>query len=241
MATPAPKGPMPTAYFTNYDSGEKTALTESVDRAFELAKKRKGKLIKEALNMVGMSGQLYRYFINNLIEDLPDARYLEVGCWAGSTMCSAIYGNNLRAFAIDNWSEFGDVATHFLRNVGALVTKEVSFNMLTSDFRQVDYTSLGKFNVYVFDGPHEENDQYDGVVVAMPALDDEFVLIVDDYNWERVRLGTERAIKDLNLEIIMSHQVLTSNDNTSPELIMQNSEWHNGYYIAVLRKPSARA
>ena len=36
-----------------------------------------------------------------------DARYSEVGVWKGSTLCSAIYGNKVRALAADNWSGFG--------------------------------------------------------------------------------------------------------------------------------------
>jgi hypothetical protein len=55
----------------------------------------------------GMSGTKYRFFINSLVRGLPDARYLEVGSWAGSTLCSAIHGNKVLAVAIDNWSEFG--------------------------------------------------------------------------------------------------------------------------------------
>lgn len=233
---------MPVPIITHHNSGIKTELTTAVEKSFQRALQRQGKLIQGILEMPGMSGQIYRYFINNLIEELDDARYLEVGSWAGSTMCSAIYGNSLRAYAIDNWSEFGDVASPFMRNVGAWVNKEIQFNLLTSDFRKVNYNHLGgKFNVYMFDGPHEEEDQYDGVTIAMPAVDDEFVLIVDDYNWHRVRVGTERALRDLNLDVLCAFQVLTTTDNTSPELIMQESEWHNGYLIAVLRKKSAGA
>ena len=29
----------------------------------------------------GMSGQKYRTFINNLVKDHPDPRYLEIGSW----------------------------------------------------------------------------------------------------------------------------------------------------------------
>lgn len=234
----AGKVPMPVAHITQGGTGEKTVLTEALAQAIELGKQRKSKLQKEVIAMIGMSGQMYRHFVNNLIELMPDARYLEIGSWAGSTMCSAINGNAVTAFAIDNWSEFGDVATYFLRNVGGAINKEVKFSMRTADFREVDYANLGgKFNVYLFDGPHEEEDQYDGVRIAAPALDDEYILIVDDYNFERVQKGTQRAIKDMNLDVLLSYQVLTTTDGTHPhpDVSMQNSEWHNGYYIAVLR------
>ena len=48
--------------------------------------------------------------------------------------------------------------------------------------------SLGTFNVYLFDGPHAYQDHYDGLVHAAPALTRQFILIIDDWNWEPVRL-----------------------------------------------------
>ena len=61
--------------------------------------------------MPGMSGRKYRYLINNLVSSIKDARYLEIGCWAGSTACSALYGNEVKAVCIDNWSQFTDPKT----------------------------------------------------------------------------------------------------------------------------------
>jgi hypothetical protein len=234
---PQPNNGMPEAHISETMSGEDTPLTENLEKAFQNAVQRKGKLPQPILDMQGMSGKLYRTFINNLIEYLPDARYLEVGSWAGSTMCSAIFGNALRAFAIDNWSEFGGPSNVFLQHVGACTSKEVEFNMLTQDFRSVKYNTIGKFNVYLFDGPHEEQDQYDGLYMAMDALDEEFVFIVDDWNWDRVRDGTFKAIKKVGAEIIQSYEVRTSLDGNNPTIWMEKSDWHNGYFISVLRKP----
>jgi hypothetical protein len=60
---------------------------------------------------------------------------------------------------------------------------------------------------------------------------------VDDYNGEGVRAGTERAIKDLKLEVVAALEVITRNDDQHPQLSMQHSDWHNGYFIAVVKKP----
>jgi len=60
---------------------------------------------------------------------------------------------------------------------------KVSF--IERNFREVDFCHLGKFNVYLFDGPHSYKDQFDGVMLAEPALDEIFVLVVDDWNWEQ--------------------------------------------------------
>jgi hypothetical protein len=67
------------------------------------------------------------------------------------------------------------------------LSDNIDFTVIEKDFRQVDYSSIGKYNVYFFDGPHEEQDQYDAVI-AQPALDLTYILIVDDYNYSKVRL-----------------------------------------------------
>jgi hypothetical protein len=203
------------------------------------------KLPPEIRYMDGMSGKKYRYLINNLVEQTPNARYLEVGSWRGSTASSAVYGNNCRALCIDNWSDFlwGDskenVRGVFEQNLNAASGTTADASFIDRDFRQVDYKDIGQYNIYMFDGPHSEQDQYDGVVIAQPALDDVHYLIVDDYNGPGVRAGTERAIKDLKLEVVAALEIITRTDDQHPQISMQHSDWHNGYFIAVVRKPQA--
>jgi hypothetical protein len=193
------------------------------------------------LEMDGMSGKKYRYFINNLIESLSeDARYLEVGCWKGSTSCSAIYNNKVKAYCIDNWSEFGGPKNIFCDNIQKCSDNcdDIEIVFEENDFKKVNYTQIEKYNVYLFDGPHEEQDQYDGLVHAYSALDNEFIFICDDWNWEKVRTGTMRAIEKTNLEVIFSIEIRTTIDNSYPleGNTKENSDWHNGYYISVLKK-----
>lgn len=186
--------------------------------------------------MEGMSGKKYRYLINNLIGSLDDARYLEVGSWAGSTACSAMYGNKCKVTCVDNWSEFGGPKDAFLHNTNSARSDDVEFQLIESDFRTIDYNNIGKYNVYMFDGPHLEQDQYDGVVIAQPALDDEYLLIVDDYNGFDIQNGTIRAVNDLNLDVIASLQITTRNDGNFAQIGHHQSDWHNGYLIAVVTK-----
>lgn len=185
----------------------------------------------------GMSGRRYRLFINQLVRSLPDPAYLEVGSWAGSTLCSAISGNLLRAVAIDNWSEFGGPKEVFMQNVQRCVAPGAQVFFIEGDFRAVEYSKLGTFNIYLFDGPHERRDQYDGIALALPALSSEFVFIVDDWNWERVRAGTFAAIRDTGLSVVYAAEIRTTLNDSHPQNAFGDSDWHNGYYISVLRKP----
>jgi hypothetical protein len=182
----------------------------------------------------GMSGQKYRTFINSLVRHYPDARYLEIGSWGGSTATAALYGNSVKALCIDNWSQFGGPRATFFSNIERVLSPTVEFKFIENDFRGVDYTSLGKFNIFLFDGPHEELDQYEGITVAQPALENSFILIVDDWNWRQVRLGTFRAIRDARYSIVASIEIRTTQDDSHPQVHGKNSDWHNGYFIAIL-------
>jgi hypothetical protein len=75
--------------------------------------------------------------------------------------------------------------------------------------------------------------------MAQPALDNSCTLIVDDWNWEAVRPGTLNAIRDLGLEQVASLIIRTSQDNTQPPVNRENSDWHNGYGIFVVRRRRA--
>ena len=188
----------------------------------------------------GMSGRRYRYFINSLVRSLGETSYLEIGSWVGSTLCSAIHGNHVRAVAIDNWSEFGSEFGSprelFYHNVKTFMTPETRVHVIEGDFRIVDYSSIGLFEIYLFDGPHEEKDQYEGLTMALGALNDEFIFIVDDWNWQRVRKGTLDAIRDSKLEVLYAAEIRTTLDDSLPTHAFRESDWHNGYYISVLSK-----
>ena len=198
------------------------------------------KLPNWILEMDGMSGVKYRHFINNLINSLEDPRYLEIGCWKGSTLCSAIFGNKVKSYCIDNWSQFDGPKDIFYKNIQKCTDEcaDIKIIFKEADFRKINYTEIEKYNIYFFDGPHEEQDQYDALMFVQPALDDEFIFICDDWNWEKVKNGTMNAIKKLNLEVLFSIDIKTTDDCSHPpeNNARQNSDWHNGYYISVLKK-----
>ena len=186
--------------------------------------------------MEGMSGQRYRVFVNTLMRKIgDDARYLEIGSWKGSTLAAAIEGNNVRAVAIDNWSQFGGPKAEFAANIASVETVAQP-RFIEADFRKVDYGQLGPFNVFLFDGPHEEHDQFDGIAVAQPALENPHILIVDDWNWRQVRIGTLRAITATGWRLAHAVEIRTTHNDTHPAVQGKDSDWHNGYFVALLQR-----
>jgi hypothetical protein len=142
----------------------------------------------------------------------------------------------VRATGVDNWTEFGGRASEFYVNLAALKGPDASVNIIEQDFRTVNYAALGPFNVGFYDGPHTEQDQYDGARIVIEAMEANSVLLVDDWNWEQVRIGTMRAIRYTGTNIDFSIDVRTSLDNRVPAHAYGGSDWNNGLFAAVISR-----
>jgi len=86
-----------------------------IDTAFQNAENNISKITNDIIRMDGMSGTKTRHFYNNLL-NTADARYLEIGTYKGSSVCSAMCNNKAKVVCIDNWSEFGGPKNEFLYN-----------------------------------------------------------------------------------------------------------------------------
>lgn len=218
-------------------------LIERTEEAIERAELGLSNLTWPILRLSGMSSPKVRHFLNNII--YPDTRYLEVGCWRGSTFVAALWKNEPEiAFAIDNWSEFNDpnfqifyfqqVAGHprdiFLQNVERFVETDKKV-IIEGDCFDLDPNSMGIYNIntYFYDGAHDYDSQHKSLTHYYEVLDKEFIFIVDDWNNDYAKNGTRDAIRDLNLTPLFEYEgIARSNGDVA--------EWWNGLYISVLRK-----
>ena len=214
-------------------------LKSHVELAFEKAEKEQSKITEDILNMEGMSGRRTRHFYNNLLNK-EDARYLEIGTWKGSSVCSAMYGNKADVFCIDNWSEFNGPKDEFLANFNTY-KGENNTRFLEQDCFTVDTSQLPKFNIYMYDGNHTQLSHYKALIHYYDCLDDIFIFIVDDWNWRGVREGTYDSFKELKLSVLYEREIRTTTNNTHPVMASkEQTEWHNGIYVAILKKNNAR-
>lgn len=231
------------------DRAEETAISligewgdndaKRIHRCFFAALGMEHKLSDTVRYMDGMSGRKYRYFINNYIAQTPNTRYLEIGSWRGSTACAAMWKNTCKITCIDNWTGFNfnnDVRDSFVFNVNQCLSNQIDFTMIEKNFREVDYNGIGSYNIYMFDGPHEYIDQYEAVLIAQPALDDRYLLIVDDWNQYDVRQGTHDALDYIGHRVVSSIIIRTRFDHEHPKIAFANSDWHNGYFIGLIDK-----
>ena len=207
-------------------------LIEHVKKSIENSERGISKLTKEILDLEGMSSKKFRFFLNNLCST-PKINYLEIGCWKGSTFISALFGNkeNLqRGVAVDNWSKYGGPreefywnSKKFLTDYPIIIISDDCFNINLSKF------SPSSVNVYFYDGEHSAQSQEKAFTYFNPIFDELFIAIIDDWNWEYVREGTQKAFDQLNYSPIFE-VALPSRWNGDKE------HWWNGSYVAIMRK-----
>jgi hypothetical protein len=213
-------------------------MESHLTRSFERAKLGQSKCNLEILSMDGMSGKNTRHFYNNLL-NMADARYLEIGTWKGSSVCSAMFRNSANVVCIDNWAQFNGPKNEFLNNFNKFKGSN-NARFIEADCFKIDVAAMPKFNIYLYDGDHEEISHYKALTHYIHCMDDTFIYVVDDWNWKFVRDGTLRAISDLNLKVEHSIDFRTTNDDTHP--VHGSSEqlaWHNGIFACVLTKSTA--
>jgi hypothetical protein len=89
-----------------------------------------------------------------------------------------------------------------------------------------------RINVYLYDGGHSESSQYSGFTEYDFMLDDTFIAIVDDWNWEQVKIGTRRAFTDLKYKVLKEWDLPGKGNDVDG--------WWNGLYVAVVQKTRER-
>ena len=222
-------------------SGDRNDLTfKFIELAFEDALSGITSLNQNILEMEGLSGRKFRILLNSLVRRINSPKYLEIGSWLGSTVCSACYENKIEAICIDNWSQnfLPEINPKdiFHKNIEKFISSKTKLKIIEENFRNVDFKSLGISNIFFYDGGHHYEDHFDSIKMALPALSKKFILIVDDWNWLQVRNGTLDAIKKEKLNVIAKLDIRTTKDNSSTLITGQNSDWHQGCVFFVIEK-----
>ena len=209
-----------------------------VDNALKNAENGVSKITDHIIRMEGLTGTKTRHFYNNLL-DTPDARYLEIGPGKGSSVCSAMCNNKATVVCIDNLIELGGVNNELLSNFNTYKGNN-NASFIECDSFKVDVSTLPKFNIYMYDGDHDAKSHYNALVYYYNCLDDTFIFVVDDWNWEHVRKATMESIEFLKLNVLYEKHLITSETpNMTLNSIGGQQHWWNGMYVVVLQKNTA--
>ena len=205
-------------------------MIANVMRAIELAERFKSKLPPETLPLTGYSGRMGRHFLNNLAAVFTP--YVEVGCFQGSTLICAAYGNTGLIVGVDNFTDETKPCVYMVETRKALLSslREHSARARPSLIDSPCWdVKLSGIVCCFFDGAHTEQDHVDSVTRLYPWFTRQFVFVVDDFNRKNVRDGTDRGIEAATLRVdFHRHLGASATDDTAG--------WWNGFGVYVLSK-----
>jgi hypothetical protein len=198
---------------------------------------------KHLVDVPGFSSPRVCQFLNELVRRMPASEhYLEIGTFAGLTLCSAIQNNaGKRAFACDKFrfygkfTGFGFLAKRkLLANLQRYSAGSAHVSMMHTTSRALFQRELVQppVGVYFYDGDHSYESTYHGVVAAATLLSPRSVLLMDDWNDPAIRDATRSGIRDAGLRIEWEREL---------EGNQTQDGWWNGLGVFYLAKPSAQA
>jgi hypothetical protein len=187
----------------------------------------------------GFTSSTIRWFLNQLGGVVAGTRtaYLEVGCFKGATLRSAMEGNDIpEVVAFDDFSEtFGEtpeeIREQLLRNLLPCVGEK--FTLYEKDFLEADFSTEHPVGVCFYDGCHSVEAQSKALCRVWVHAARDFVYVVDDWDWEDVRAGTYRALASLRPEF---YTMWERTDQIRRSLEQPGPRWHNGLGIFVIDK-----
>jgi len=199
-------------------------LIKHIEKSIELGEKEQSKLHHHAFAVPGFTSPKIRHTLNNL-GSLDCLRYLEVRVHRGVTFVATNYKNKMESsIAVDNWSEFAEDGTakkDFTNYCANLLSPGYKF------FEQDCFTITKEqtkkpINFYLYDGCHSLEAQKKALTHFYPLLDDVFIFLVDDYNWDDSKNGTAQAIEELNIKYLYKRELVEG--------------WWNGLLVSLCKK-----
>lgn len=191
---------------------------------------------KEILEIRGFSTGVMRRLISNLCRfEKENLTYLEVGLYGGATLCAAFNNNSkLIGCGVEDYSQkFEDegIFEHLKQNLEKFVPHEQAQIFNVDFFKKVPASSR-PVDIFFYDGEHSYESQYKALPHALPVLANEFVFIVDDYDWKDVWSSTGNVLAEMDAEGKIS--VVESWELTDD--IPDGPNWHNGVAIFLCKK-----
>ena len=140
-----------------------------VKAALEQADNERSKISERERELHGLSSTRLKCLINNLCA-AEKTNYLEIGVYKGSTIISAVMGNDVKAIGVDNfmydereprkWAPEGDIWYNVKSQMEANIKRydlhpetkiPGAITLIEKSFEEVEWAKQPKFNVCLFD------------------------------------------------------------------------------------------
>jgi hypothetical protein len=142
-----------------------------------------------------------------------DINYLEIGTYMGSTLISAMYQNDIRGIAVDNWSEFTGPKNKCIANINRYIDTN-KFKLIEKNFLDLDNIDIPyPIDVYLYDGDHSYEAHKKAIINIEKFLSPLSIILIDDFrsdqNWIRVINGTMEGFNESKLNIIYHKHIIS--------------------------------
>ena len=196
----------------------------------------------EGYSIQGLSSNRIRHFLNSLCSH-DDAVYLELGTYTGSTFFAATMNNKAKCIGVDDfsepnvkpivdrgmWTECGNPYDTFVNNWQKYENGNAAFVKASVEELTEEDFGGSKVNILFYDANHDIMAQMNNLNHLLPFLDDKFILIVDDANFDGVVEGAVTWAQENNLKCYLERKILSS-------VIESPVHWWNGIHVMVLEK-----
>ena len=188
----------------------------------------------------GLSSNRVRHLLNSLCSN-EGIKYLEIGSYLGSTFCAAIEGNELEAYAVDNWAtdnlqpaenetEIERASYQDFRENAKRYKGDSKVRIINADCKNLVPEDLNsKVNLVFYDGDHSYDGQLESLQTIKDLVEDTFILILDDANFAGVVESAEQFVRQNNFSILFEQKLLNA--------IESDRMWWNGLHILILQTP----
>lgn len=161
------------------------------------------------------TAETIKHFYNNLCF-MNDPKYLEVGTWESSSLPYAMY-KNIGTFTCLHAVNDDDVTRiNFFKKIKKYKGENKPF-FIEGSYFQVNLNSMVKSTIFIYSGEHTVDAAQKVLKYYLSALDDIFILVLNDWNCSHTRTGVKQILSELKIVY----------EITKPS-------WDNGIYIAVV-------
>lgn len=193
---------------------------------------------ESTFDISGLSSNRVRHLLNSLCSN-EGIKYLEIGSYLGSTFCAAIEGNQLEAYAVDNWAtdnlqpaenetEIERASYQDFKENAKRYKGDSKVRIINADCKNLVPEDLNsKVNLVFYDGDHSYDGQLESLQTIKDLVEDTFILILDDANFAGVVESAEQFVRQNNFSILFEQKLLNA--------IESDRMWWNGLYILVLQ------
>ncbi len=206
--------------------------TNLIKIAIDRAENAERKINDNVLLIGGFTGNKIRKLLNNLGN--ISVNIFEIGSHRGATFCSTICDNEYikNAICCDNFTEFDDgtVRQELISNTEKYRPKNCTLTFIEKDCFTIKKSEIPQsIDLYIYDGAHDYESQKKAFTYFKDFLADECIVVVDDYNWDNVKNGTQDGLIQCGFEILFQKHLGYGVES-------DGNGWWNGLFVGLIKK-----